>query len=250
MLFHFGSVKRHLMHQVKSCRNWIATSSSRLLWSRSREGFRQKLLTPCLHHEEEIIEKWSQKLSKPFLMIRLGGRSQCYKTILYNQYRIEVDKSVEFWGYFDVHRADVINRFWSRVTMLSVRPDWAIYCTLGQLFKACGNNYFAQISHILGNFCKGVKIFNFSSGIIFGNFYRHLATFYWSYCLTTPPSKGRKRFGDDITDKKFDGYRAKELELGQSDQIWQFLKFSVANLLAKLAQIIGDNLVNFKNITF
>ena len=116
-----------------------------------------------------------------------------------------------------------------------------------QLFKACGNNYFAQISHILGNFCKGVKIFNFSSGIIFGNFYRHLATFYWSYCLTTPPSKGRKRFGDDITDKKFDGYRAKELELGQSDQIWQFLKFSVANLLAKLAQIIGDNLVNFKN---
>ena len=37
-----------------------------------------------------------------------------------------------------------------------------------QLFKAPGNNYFAQIAHILGNFCKGVKIFHFSSGIIFG----------------------------------------------------------------------------------
>ena len=38
----------------------------------------------------------------------------------------------------------------------------------GQLFKAFGNNYFAQIVHILGNFCKGVKIFHFTSEIIFG----------------------------------------------------------------------------------
>ena len=36
----------------------------------------------------------------------------------------------------------------------------------GQLFKAYGNNYFAHIAHILGNFCRGFKIFNFS--IIFG----------------------------------------------------------------------------------
>ena len=38
----------------------------------------------------------------------------------------------------------------------------------GQLFQACGNNYFAKITHILGNFCKGFKIFHFSSGIISG----------------------------------------------------------------------------------
>ena len=31
----------------------------------------------------------------------------------------------------------------------------------GQLFKACGNNYFTQIAHILGNFCKGLKSFIF-----------------------------------------------------------------------------------------
>ena len=37
----------------------------------------------------------------------------------------------------------------------------------GQLFKVCGNNYFAQIAHILGNFCYGAKIFHFSSGINF-----------------------------------------------------------------------------------
>ena len=49
-----------------------------------------------------------------------------------------------------------------------VWPDWAIYCTLGQIFKAGGKNYFAQIAHIFDNFCKVVKIFNLSSAIIFG----------------------------------------------------------------------------------
>ena len=52
----------------------------------------------------------------------------------------------------------------------------------GQLFQACGSTYFGQIAHIFGNFCKGVKIFHFSNGFILGNFYRHLATFYWSHC--------------------------------------------------------------------
>jgi len=38
----------------------------------------------------------------------------------------------------------------------------------GQLFKAFGNNKFAQIFHILGNFSKHVKIYHFSSEIIYG----------------------------------------------------------------------------------
>ena len=38
----------------------------------------------------------------------------------------------------------------------------------GQLFKAYGNNYFAQIAHIFRQFCKVVKIFHFASEIIFG----------------------------------------------------------------------------------
>ena len=61
--------------------------------------------------------------------------------------------------------------FWTSVT----RSGELLH--FGQLF--CGNNYFAQI---LRNFCNGVKIFNFSSDIIFGQIYRHLATFYWSHC--------------------------------------------------------------------
>ena len=35
----------------------------------------------------------------------------------------------------------------------------------------------------LGNFCKGVKIYNFLLEIILGNFYRHLAIFLWSHCF-------------------------------------------------------------------
>ena len=38
-----------------------------------------------------------------------------------------------------------------------------------QIFKACGTNYFALMAHILGSFWKRVKIFHFSSGIIFGS---------------------------------------------------------------------------------
>ena len=53
------------------------------------------------------------------------------------------------------------------------RPVWSVtglgdFLHFGQFFKACGKNYFAQIVHILGNFCKGVQIIHFSSEIIFG----------------------------------------------------------------------------------
>ena len=41
----------------------------------------------------------------------------------------------------------------------------------GQLYKAIDNNYFAQIAYILDKFWKGVKIFDFSCEIIFGQFF-------------------------------------------------------------------------------
>ena len=47
----------------------------------------------------------------------------------------------------------------------------------GQLFKAFGNNYFAQISHIHRQFCKGVKSLIFLVKPFLGNFYRHMAIF-------------------------------------------------------------------------
>ena len=65
----------------------------------------------------------------------------------------------------------------------------------GQLFKACGNNYFSQITHISGNFCKGVKIFNFSSGIIFGQL---LQTFVDFLLVTLPVMAHLKKHLGDV----------------------------------------------------
>ena len=60
-----------------------------------------------------------------------------------------------------------------------VWPDWA---TLDSFLKPLAAIKLPKSSPLLGNFCKGVKINNFTSEIILGNFYRHLAIFFWSHC--------------------------------------------------------------------
>ena len=52
----------------------------------------------------------------------------------------------------------------------------------GQLFKPLAALNWPKSSTFLGNFCKGVKIYQSSSEIILGNFDRHLAIFFWSHC--------------------------------------------------------------------
>ena len=64
-----------------------------------------------------------------------------------------------------------------------------------QLLKACGNNYFAPIVHILVNFCKGVKIVQFSSEIIFGQL---LSTF-GEFLLVTLMINGFARSAPQIS---------------------------------------------------
>ena len=49
-----------------------------------------------------------------------------------------------------------------------MRPDWAIYWTLGSFSKPLETIILSKSPIFLGNFCKDVKIFNFSSEIIFG----------------------------------------------------------------------------------
>ena len=52
----------------------------------------------------------------------------------------------------------------------------------GQLFKVCSNNYLAQTAHILRQIFVNVsKSFIFLVQSFLGNFYSHLATFYWSH---------------------------------------------------------------------
>ena len=53
---------------------------------------------------------------------------------------------------------------------------------LGNFSKPVAKISLPKSPIFLGNFCKGVKIVNFSGEIIFGNFYRHMATLYWSHC--------------------------------------------------------------------
>ena len=65
----------------------------------------------------------------------------------------------------------------------SVWPDWAIYWTLGNCLKPLATNNLHKSPTFLGNFCKGVKIYRFSSEIILGNFYRHLEICFWSHWL-------------------------------------------------------------------
>ena len=61
-------------------------------------------------------------------------------------------------------------------------PDLAIYWTLGNYSKPLATINLPKCPTFLGNFCTCVKIFNFYSEIILDNFYRHLASFYWSHC--------------------------------------------------------------------
>ena len=49
----------------------------------------------------------------------------------------------------------------------AVRPDGAFYWTLGKFLKPFATINLHKSPIFLGNFCKGVKIYNFSSEIIF-----------------------------------------------------------------------------------
>ena len=67
-------------------------------------------------------------------------------------------------------------------------PDWAINCTLGNFSKPVATIILPRLPIFLGNFCKEVKIFHVSSGIIFGQL---LLTFGGFLLVTLHPSKRR-----------------------------------------------------------
>ena len=70
---------------------------------------------------------------------------------------------------FDTKQSSQVNGVFTQASNVTRLGDFLHF---GQLFKACCNNYFAQIAHILGNFCKAVKMFHFSSGISFVDIWR------------------------------------------------------------------------------
>ena len=50
----------------------------------------------------------------------------------------------------------------------AVLPDFAMYWTLGNFSKPVATISLPKPPTFLGNFCKGVKMFHFSSELIFG----------------------------------------------------------------------------------
>ena len=58
--------------------------------------------------------------------------------------------------------------FWmGRYCLKTVWPDWTIYRTLDDFLKIWATIYLPKSPTFLGNFCKRVKIYHFSSEIIF-----------------------------------------------------------------------------------
>ena len=60
----------------------------------------------------------------------------------------------------------------------AVWPDWAIYWTLGNFLKPLATINLPKSPTFLGNFCTGVKIYHFSSEIIFRQFFLDIWHFF------------------------------------------------------------------------
>ena len=59
--------------------------------------------------------------------------------------------------------------------------DWAIYWTLGNFLKPLAATNLSKSATFLNNFCKGFKIYHFSSEIIFGQLFIDI----WQLFLVT-----------------------------------------------------------------
>ena len=109
---------------------------------------------------------------------------------------------------------------------------------IGQLFKAHGNNYFAQSANTFqAIFVNLSKSFILLSKSFLGNFYRHLAIFYWSHCCKGRRSQKRcrsklnqsDRFSCESSTIEIEPNNTKAASRSRSvplqcDQIGQFLK--------------------------
>ena len=75
-----------------------------------------------------------------------------------------------------------LGRTWIGIFGLGpVWPDLAIYTTLGKFLKPLATIKLPKSPTFLGNFCKGVKIYYFSSEIIFRQLVLMFGDFFWSH---------------------------------------------------------------------
>ena len=89
-------------------------------------------------------------------------------------------------------RADFRNSFMIGIDEYlssTVWPDWAIYCSFGNFSKPVATIILPKSCHNFeAIFVKVLKSFIFLVTSFLGNFFRYLATFYWSHCSSTWPA--------------------------------------------------------------
>ena len=81
----------------------------------------------------------------------------------------QIAKSTAYYALCErAFKVYLVNAAHKRKRILSCRPDWAIFCPLGNFSKPVAAIILPKLSTLLGNFCIGVKISYFSSELIFG----------------------------------------------------------------------------------
>ena len=78
------------------------------------------------------------------------------------------------------HKSHKVNR--RNLRSVSVRPDWAIYWTLGNFQSLLQQLICPNLLHSQAIFVKMSKSLIFQVKSFLGNFYSHMAIFYWSHC--------------------------------------------------------------------
>ena len=145
-----------------------------------------------------IITAWNIILTLAFIYISVAAKNNKYSFSFVLQFYSSSCKAgfqsfvhsfalppssyLEFNQNFQIPQAPLFSTFvcflhLCRFTTASSVTRLGDLFHFGQLFKAGGNNYFAQIAHIFDKFSKGVKIFLFSSGIIFGQLLKTFVDF-------------------------------------------------------------------------
>ena len=95
-------------------------------------------------------------------------------------------------------------------------PDWAIYWTLGNFLKPLAAINLPKSPTFLVNFCKGVKIYHFSSEIIFGQLLWTFGDFFWSHCLFSSFSRHIDRYS--TTFDSVPGIRTRDCRMVDADK--------------------------------
>ena len=125
---------------------------------------KQNLLVDVLGSQSKSVKCFIELTTDDHLIF-ISGLYRRTRLFWLSRFRQWGDGGPSFDG--EHHPENIVSMISLRLVN-SVWPDWAIYWTLGNFSKPLATINLPKSPTLLGNFCKGVKIFNFSSEITFG----------------------------------------------------------------------------------